>query len=106
MRTLLDAHLHEDKKVSASGVALWPLGHVCVWVVHDQKPFFAKYMCTQAHAHKTHTIHFSISACVYFSFLPCLFAQMETGFQLKLPQPLLFNLCVVLPSPTLPVRCQ
>lgn len=81
---------------------LWPLGHVCVWVVHDQKPLSHTHACTW-----THTIYFTISACVYFSFLSCLFSLMGAGFLLKLPRSLLFNLCVVLPPPfSSTLRCQ
>lgn len=43
-------------------------------------------------------IEFAVCACVYFSFLSCMYILMGAGFLLKLLRSLLFNLC---PSPFL-----
>ncbi len=59
--------------MSASGVTLWPLGLVCVWVVHDQKPFSQS---TRAHTQAHKRTQFTSLSLRVFTLVSCLVCSL------------------------------
>lgn len=94
-----ETHIYmQTKKCLLQVLLLWPLGHVFMWVVYDQNPFSQR---THTYADE-HTIDLTISACVDFSLLPCLFTLVAASFLLKLPRSLFVPSCAFFVTPPCP----